>query len=117
MMRQLAGAAALVLLVSALGYAKEKEAKAAAKEVTGTVKSVSGSEFVVDSAGKEMTFAVDSKETQVIAKGGTHKFDKLKADGKPAVISEFLSPNEKVMVKYFEKDGKMVAKQVHVMAK
>ncbi len=115
MMRQLTGAAALVLLVSALGYAKAM--KAAAKEVTGTVKSVSGSEFVVDSAGKEMTFAVDSKETQVIAKGGTHKFDKLKADGKPAVIGEFLSTNDKVMVKYVEKDGKMVAKQVHVMAK
>jgi len=112
MTRQLTGVAALVLLVSALGYAKE--AKTAAKEVTGTVKSVSGSEFTVDSAGKEMTFAVDSKETQVIEKGGTHKFDKLKADGKPAVISEFLKENQTVSVKYFERDGKMIAKQVHV---
>ncbi len=115
MMRQLTGAAALVLLVSALGFAKE--GRTAAKEVTGMVKSISGSEFTVDAAGKDMTFTVDSKETQVIAKGGTHKFDKLKADGKPAVISEFLAPNDKVMVKYTEKDGKMVAKQVHVMAK
>jgi len=112
MMRQLTGAAALVLLVSALGYAKDE--KAAAKEVTGTVKSVSGSEFTVTSGGKDMTFAVDSKETQVIEKGGTHKFDKLKADGKPAVISEFLKESQNVTVKYVEKDGKMVAKQVHV---
>ena len=112
MMRQLTGAAALVLLVSALGYAKEE--KAAAKEVTGTVKSVSGSEFTVTSGGKDMTFAVDSKETQVIEKGGAHKFDKLKADGKPAVISEFLKENQSVTVKYFDRDGKMVAKQVHV---
>jgi hypothetical protein len=110
MVRQLTGAA-LVLLVSALGYAGEGKA---AKEVTGTVKSVSGGEFTVDTSGKEMTFAVDSKVTQVIEKGGTHKFDKLKSDGKPAVISEFLSPNQTVAVKYFERDGKMIAKQVHV---
>ena len=111
MVRRLTGAA-LVLLVSALGYAGE--GKAATKQVTGTVKSVSGSEFTVTSAGKDMTFAVDNKETQVIAKGGAHKFDKLKADGKPAVIGEFLSPNQTVSVKYFERDGKMIAQQVHV---
>ena len=111
MMRQLTGAA-LVLLASALVYAGE--GKAAAKEVTGTVKSVSGSEFTVTSGGKDMTFAVDSKETQVIEKGGAHKFDKLKADGKPAVISEFLRENQTVSVRYFERDGKMIARQVHV---
>ncbi len=112
MVRQLAGAA-LVLLVSALGYAGE--GKAAAKEVTGTVKSVSGSEFTVKTGDKDMTFTVDNKETQVVEKGGAHKFDKLKADGKPAVISEFLSENQTVSVRYYEKDGKMIAKQVHVM--
>ena len=112
MMRRLTGAAALVLLVSALGYAKEM--KAAAKEVTGTVKSVSGSGFTVKTGDKDMTFAVDSKETMVIARGGRHKIDQLKADGKPAVISEFLSENQTVSVKYYEKDGKMVATQVQV---
>jgi len=111
MVRQLTGAA-LVLLVSALGYAGE--GKAAAKEVTGTVKSVSGGEFTVTSSGKDMTFMVDNKETQVIEKGGAHKFDKLKSDGKPAVITEFLKENQTVSVKYFERDGKMIAKQVHV---
>jgi hypothetical protein len=30
------------------------------------------------------------------------------------VIGEFLSPDQTVSVKYFEKDGKMVAKRVHV---
>jgi len=110
MVRKLTGAA-LVLLVSALGYAGEgKEAK----ELTGTVKSVSGSEFTVNSGDKDWTFAVDSNETTVVAKGGAHKFDKLKADGKPAVLSEFLSENQTVSVKYYEKDGKMIARKVHV---
>jgi Domain of unknown function (DUF5666) len=111
MVRKLTGAA-LVLLVSALAYAGE--GKAAAKEVTGTVKSVSGSEFAVKSGDKDMTFTVDSKETTVLAKGGTHKMDQLKADGKPAVISEFLSENQTVSVKYYEKDGRMIATKVHV---
>ena len=112
MMRRLTGAAALVLLVAALGHAKDE--KMAAKEVSGTVKSVSGGEFTITSGGKDMTFSVDPKQTQVIEKGGAHKFDKLKADGKPATIGEFLKENQNVTVKYSEMDGKMVAKTVHV---
>ncbi len=110
MVRKITGAA-LVLLVSALVHAGEGKAS---KEVTGTVKSVSSSEFTVKSGDKDMTFAVDSKETMVVAKGGSHKLDQLKADGKPAVISEFLSENQTVSVRYYEKDGKMVATKVHV---
>ena len=88
---------------------------AAEKEVTGAVKSITGGTFVVtDGAGKDWTFAVDSKETLVVAKGGHHKMDKLKADGKPTVISEFMAEKDKVVVKYAEKEGKMVAKEVHV---
>jgi hypothetical protein len=88
---------------------------AADKEVTGTVKSVSGGTFVVtDSAAKDWTFGVDSKETLVVAKGGHHKMDKLKADGKEPTIGEFMAEKDKVVVKYLERDGKLVAKEVHV---
>jgi hypothetical protein len=111
MVRQLTGAA-LVLLASALVYGGE--GKAATKEVAGTIKSVSASQFTVMSGGKDMTFMVDNKETTVVERGGSHKFDRLKEDGKPALINDFLSPNQKVSVKYFEKDGKMVAKDVRV---
>ena len=110
MVRKLSGAA-LVLLLSALVYAGEGKA---AKEVTGTVKSVSASEFTVKSGDQDMTFTVDSKETLVVAKGGNHKMDQLKADGKPALLSEFVSENQTVSVTYYEKDGKMIAKKVHV---
>ena len=71
-------------------------------------------EFTVKAGDGDMTFAVDSKVTTVVAKEKTHKFDQLRADGKPAVITEFLSENQVVSVKYVEKDGKMVAKKVHV---
>jgi hypothetical protein len=101
--------AALVLLVAGVVYAGET------KEVTGTVKAVSGGTFTVsDSAAKDWTFGVDSKETIVVAKGARHKMDKLKADGKPTTIGEFISEKQKVVVTYTEKEGKLTAKEVHV---
>ncbi len=109
MVRRVALVALAVLVVGGLVWA------AGVKEVTGTVKSITGGTFVVtDSAAKDWTFAVDSKETLVVAKGGHHKMDKLKADGKAPVISEFMAEKDKVIVKYAEKDGKMIAKEVHV---
>jgi Domain of unknown function (DUF5666) len=84
------------------------------KEASGTVKSVAGSTFVVtDSAGKDWSFDVD-KNTKVLVKGGSHKMDAVKADGKPAQLSEFLAAKNEVHVEYLEKDGKMVAKEVRV---
>ena len=80
----------------------------------GAVKSVAGSSFVVtDSAGKDWSFDVD-KNTKVLVKGGTHKMDAVKADGKPAQLSEFLAAKNEVHVEYLEKDGKMMAKEVRV---
>ena len=80
----------------------------------GAVKSVAGSSFVVtDSAGKDWSFHVD-KNTKVLVKGGSHKMDAVKADGKPAQLSEFLAAKNEVHVEYLEKDGKMVAKEVRV---
>ena len=108
MLRRVAVVAA-TLLVAGLVFAGD------AKEVTGTVKSVTGGTFVVtDSAAKEWTFAVDTKETLVVAKGGRHKMDKLKADGKPLLLSEFVAEKDKVVVKYGEKEGKLIAKEIHV---
>ena len=84
------------------------------KEANGTVKSVGGSSFVVtDSAGKDWSFDVD-KGTTVLVKGGSHKMDAVKADGKPALLGEFLAAKQEVRVEYAMKDGKMVAKEVRV---
>ena len=107
MIRRIAGVA-VALLVAGFVLAGEKD-------VTGTVKSVTGGTFVVtDSAAKDWTFAVDSKETLVVVKGGKHKMDALKADGKPPTIGEFIAVKDKVVVSYGEKDGKLTAKEVHV---
>ena len=84
------------------------------KEANGTVKSVAGNTFVVtDSAGKDLSFDVD-KSTMVEVKGGAHKLEAIKADGKPSPLSEFLAAKQTVIVQYSEKDGKMLAKHVRV---
>lgn len=108
MLRKLALSLLAVLFVAGLAVAGDT------KEANGTVKSVEGNSFVVtDSAGKDWSFGVD-KGTTIYMKGGSHKMDALKADGKPATLGEFLAAKQDVRVEYWEKDGKMVAKEVRV---
>jgi hypothetical protein len=108
MMRRIAGVALAVLFVAGLAAAGD------AKTATGTVKSVAADSITItDSAAKDWTFAVN-KDTSVRAKGATHKMDQLKADGKPTMITEFVSAKKNVVVTYTEKDGKAVAKEVQV---
>jgi hypothetical protein len=108
MVRRIAGVALAVLFVAGLAAAADT------KEASGTVKSVAADSITVtDSAAKDWTFAVD-KETMVRAKGASHKMDQLKADGKPTTIMEFVAVKKNVSVTYVEKDGKAIAKEVHV---
>lgn len=83
-------------------------------EATGTIKSVSASSFVLtDDTGKDLIFEVD-KGTTVYAKGASHKMDTLKADGRPAEITEFLSVKQHVSVRYSKPEDRMVAKDIRV---
>jgi hypothetical protein len=106
-MRRIAGATLVFLVVAGFALAADMKASGAVKAVTGD------SITVTDSTSKDWTFTVD-KDTSVRAKGATHKMDKLKADGKPTLITEFVSAKKNVVVTYTEKDGKMVAKEVLV---
>ena len=108
MIRRIACATLALLFVAGFAMAGE------AKEAMGKVKAVAANSITItDSAAKEMTFVID-KETTVVASGASHKMDKLKADGKPSVITEFVSVDKNVTVKYVEKDGKQVAREVQV---
>jgi hypothetical protein len=103
-----------MLLGLALVFVAQLAVAGDAKTANGTVKSVAGSSFVVtDATGKDWSFDVD-KETRVLVRGGSHKMDAVKADGKPAQLSEFLAAKNEVHVEYAEKDGKMLAKEVRV---
>jgi hypothetical protein len=86
------------------------------KTAKGTVKTVvADSLTVTDSAGKDWTFAVDTK-TKVIATGGSHKTAETKAAGKTPAITDVVKTGASVTVKYHELDGgKMHAASVRVM--
>ena len=86
------------------------------KTAKGTVKTVvADSLTVTDSAGKDWTFAVDTK-TKVIASGGSHKTAETKAAGKTPEITDVVKTGASVTVKYHELDGgKMHAASVRVM--
>ena len=108
MTRKIACAALALLFVAGFALAADTT-----KEAAGKVKAVVADSITIDHAGKDATFVVD-KDTMVIASGASHKMDKLKADGKPTLITEFVAPDKTVTVKYVEKDGKQVAKEVAV---
>jgi hypothetical protein len=97
-----------LVLVSPAFAAETKSAK-------GTVKSVAvDSLTVTDSAGKDWTFAVDTK-TKVIAAGGSHKTADTKAMGKVPEITDVVKTGASVTVKYHELEGgKMHAASVRV---
>ena len=108
MVRRVALGALALLFVAGVAVAGDT------KEANGTVKSVAANTFVVtDTAGKDWTFDID-KSTLVLVKGGSHKMDAIKADGKPTQLGEFLAAKQDVRVEYWDKDGKKLVKEVRV---
>jgi hypothetical protein len=99
-----------LLLIAGLSFAQEKMA---AKEASGTVKSIAVDSITITDHGKDMTFVVDN-DTSVVAKGATHKMMNAKEAGKSTKITDFVMDKQSVGVKYEEKDGKMYAKEIRV---
>jgi hypothetical protein len=104
------------LLVLGLVLAAPAFAADSTKTAKGTVKSVAADSLTVtDSAGKDWTFAVDTK-TKVVASGGSHKTADTKAMGKTPEITDIVKTGASVTVKYHEMEGgKMHAANVRVM--
>ena len=89
----------------------EKPASETSKTAHGTVKDVSGSSLTITSAGKDMTFAIDSK-THVIGKGlGTA----TKATGGKAPSTDVVKAGEEVSVTYKDMGGTLQATTVRVV--
>ena len=112
-MRRVVGLLTALVLVGfvATSYAADKT-----KDAKGTVKTVAADSLTVtDAAGKDWTFAVDSK-TKLVASGGSHKTAETKAMGKSPAITDIVKEGGKVSVKYHELEGgKMHAAEVRVL--
>jgi hypothetical protein len=111
MLRKIAFAGLVVLFFCGLALAQEK---AETKEASGTVKAVTGTSVTItDDAKKDWTFVVD-KDTEVIAKGASHKMREAEGAGKTTQVTDFVKEKQSVGIKYVEKDGKQYAKEIRV---
>ena len=71
----------------------------------GVVSAVTTTSVTVKGTSESLTFTID-KDTEVTAKGATHKSLALKADGKSSVLTEFVKVGDRVAVSYHD-TGKM----------
>jgi len=99
-----------LLFVAGLALADDKKAT---KLATGTVKAVSQGSLTVMQGAQEFQFVVDN-ETEVIGKGAGTKTKTAKEAGKGVVITDLVKENQRVMVRYREAEGKLVAAQVRL---
>jgi hypothetical protein len=100
-------ALALVLAVAFVSAGETMKAEGKVKGVEGKTVMVTGGD------GAEWSF-VANEDTMVTAKGASHKMKDLKEAGEPATIDKFIKADQKVTVEYWEKDGKMHAKEIRV---
>lgn len=100
------------VLVAAPVFAQAKAASKSAT-ATGKVTAATADSLTVKGKDAEWTFTVD-KGTTVIAKGGSHKMAAIKADKKPAVITEFVNVGDDVSVKYHDMGATKHAATVNV---
>lgn len=93
----------LLLTAPAFAQATAGDKAAASKTLTaiGKVLAVTADSVTVKGKDGEWKFDVD-KGTTVVAKGGSTKMAAMKADKKPAVVTEFVSVGDDVSVKYHD---------------
>jgi len=104
----------LALSASAASPALHAQPKPAAapKAMTasGLIKSVSGSQFVLDAGGKDMTFMVDSSTTF------TGKGLSTKSKGAPMPVTDAVHEGDRVTVSYHDMSGMLHAASVKITA-
>ena len=99
-----------LLLICAVGTAVADEKT---KSVSGKVTAVAADSLSIQKGTETLTFVVDSA-TKFVGKGLTTKTAELKAQGKAMTLGDAVGKDDRVVVKYDEKDGKMHAVEVKV---
>lgn len=105
---------AIGVVTSAQSTAPAKKAAAEkAMKVSGMVKSVGDATLVIDAAGKDMSFTLDSN-TKAVARGaGT----KSKAMGGKGQVTSFVHAGDTVSVSYHTTGATLHASQITVTAR
>jgi hypothetical protein len=87
-------------LVMAIGVGVSAQAPKT-MNAQGTVSTVTPTSLTVKGTSESWTFTID-KDTEVTAKGATHKSLALKAGGKSSVLTEFVKVGDHVAVSYHD---------------
>jgi hypothetical protein len=98
----------LALCVAAQPVAVHAQKAGKTMSASGTVKSVSGSQLVVNGAGKDWTFTLDSS-TKFTGKGLS-----TKSKGAPMAATDAVHEGDKVTVSYHDMGGTMHAASVRI---
>jgi hypothetical protein len=77
-------------------------------DATGTVTAVATDSLSVKGKNAEWKFTID-RETEVRAKGATHKTLELKAEGKSAKLTDFVKVGDQVNVRYYDTPAKLAS--------
>ena len=112
-MRRLVGTLVGMLLIVAMPalYAGQMGDK---KDAEGTVSAASPSTLTVKGKGtEEWMFTID-KDTEVTARGATHKSLALKAEGKATMLTDFVKIGDVVNVTYHDMGKMKHAAQINV---
>ena len=109
--------ASLTLIAILIFIAGVAAADGKSKSILGSVKSVSGGSFVVDTDKGDMTFAIDS-HTKIVGKGASTKTKEKKDAGQGAlVISDVVHVGDQVLVRYTEAGTTFTASEVEVRSR
>jgi len=108
MFRKVSMTALAILAVGALAFAGE------AQEVKGKVTAVSGNTITVSGEDGQMLSFEVTGETTVVAEGAAHKADRLSSVGKKTTLDEFVRENQRVTLRYWEKDGTRYVEKLRV---
>ena len=112
-MRRLVGVLTAVALLTMPSVALAGQGGSKTMTAQGTVSAVTTDSLTVKTKTEETKFMIN-RDTSVVAKGATHKTLALKADGKSAVLTDFVKAGDTVNVSYTDMGGMKHASQINV---
>jgi hypothetical protein len=112
-MKRLIGVLAMAVAVAALPSFAQAQGMGKTMNAQGTVEKVSPESVTVKGKTESWTFMID-KDTQVTAKGATHKSLALKSDGKSTVLTDFVKMGDTVSVAYHDMGSMKHAARINV---
>ena len=113
MKRALLISVAALLVMAPLNVMAQGTQKPKTMSASGTVTAVSATSLTIKAKSDEWTFTVGD-DTKVTGTGASRKTEELKAEKKPAVITEYVKVGDPITVRYHEVDKAKHASEIRL---